>query len=177
MRLYDQSWQPPAAVALYMHILYARQPQIVSSAGPQARGNTTTVWEHIPMRWLPLLPPAHGSVRLLAAAAAMQHYTSDSVGRMDGGRGTKLNFVWLAMQKLEHQSFAISTGCYLAQMVHIIDYPVAAVAGWPATTPAAAGGEALEPSVCYKVCLGWHSSHGVMSGYPGHKVEINRNYK
>lgn len=35
---------------------------------------------------------------------------------------------WAVMQKLEHQSFAISTGCYLAQMVHIIDYPVA-VAG------------------------------------------------
>lgn len=34
-----------------------------------------------------------------------------------------------AMQKREHQSFAISTGCYLAQMVHIIDYPVTAAAG------------------------------------------------
>lgn len=33
-----------------------------------------------------------------------------------------------AMQKREHQSSAISTGCYLAQMVHVIDYPVTGVA-------------------------------------------------
>lgn len=43
-----------------------------------------------------------------------------------------------SMQKLEHQSFAISTGCYLAQMVHIIDYPVSGAAAVAAPLYAAA---------------------------------------
>ena len=60
-----------------------------------------------------------------------------------GGALCRVSLGQAAMQKRGHQSFAISTGCYLlAQMVHIIDYPVTAAAALLLVIPGGEGGRA-----------------------------------
>lgn len=83
------------------------------------------------------------------------------VGRSVGWywEASKVSLGQPAMQKREHQSFAISTGCYLAQMVHIIDYPVTA----------AAAGRSLAKFLLLRDATFIHAAavgSGAMSGYP-----------